>query len=125
MKGLGPEIYVGPPSILKLTGPLPAAEVVIEPSPVLMQVAFEDVDVSVAAFICVVAAGRGSGHRFLCLFLSLRGRLVRPAVFICAVLRSFAPSEPCEKSIPAALHSFTLLQPFTPSALRSFAPRIV
>jgi hypothetical protein len=50
VKGLGPEIYVVPPSILKLNGPVPAAEVVIEPSPVLMQVAFEDVDVSVGAF---------------------------------------------------------------------------
>ena len=51
MKGLGPEVNVVPPSILKLNGAVPAAEVVIEPSSVLMHVAFEDIDVSVGAFV--------------------------------------------------------------------------
>ena len=37
--------------------------------------------------------------------------------FTPSLLHSFAPSEPCEKSIPTALHSFTpsLLHSFTPS----------
>ena len=36
-----------------------------------------------------------------------------------SLLHSFTPSEPCEKSIPTALHSFTILHSFTLSLLQN------